>query len=828
MRIQIPRFVAVWLPIFVLGLFLITAVVTTATPTVSNNAAPTNRTVQFFLDSPTEANLIVDQSVRIICFADGTGSGVTEDFMLLTDEAGRGELPNECRFFSAMQEVERLPSGKGKRDAMTVYRTNFAPNATDIKTDADSEIVLLSDNYLILFNVVVSLAWEPDEGSNYVDNLMAGLRRGSSYLYDASEGRMAFGEIRVEVNGRSWDEADIRIKAANDFRPAAYVGGIVPEYTVYHSLTNPEVGDLVYAPGAIFLGRHWTRNGAFYEPPNGWAFSDSYKTIVHEWAHYALFLYDEYLSDTGENVFCTLPNQHPDSATETAETASLLEWHYNASELWLDEPTESVACEASMQFATHAVFDWDTLDIWDEIYGLSSNYMQKPENGPEGSPTVTMINPLFGTVSGLATGKRQHLPLIVKAGTPPATPIPPTPDPVAKTASIALRDPAGQFGDNGTIAPSQVYLMSLDESSNLARRILHQGTFLPNVEEEGIYGKLDLLGAYPDTKLRVFFDRYQDGRAPNGENYVFLDNTAVLNISEPIELKQNPWPVDMAFDWKFADERLTTMIITISSVEKGSDVTFQLCVPEAEIGCFWDETASSFEENGRFYWQVAFNVDDTGLYNEVPLYGIVRAFNEEGGELINWYQVAGGVGPAHMFIDAPMVEGAAMVNTPLFEQMALAEETAVSNGRSREALFGPCGRVIYSPAINIAARLAEVDSPDFSYEFVSQPLDIDIMAQAPGDDCNFEPVPLSGDRDLVADMYVTLFYNQDWSDAAGTDEATLQMLRFDRTGSPANPPRWDFVASDVTFDRVDTDMNRLSIEFGVPNDGIFVLISQVP
>src|SRR5690606_26555778 len=89
----------------------------------------------------------------------------------------------------------------------------------------------------------------------------------------------------------------LRFLASNDYLPSAYVGGMVEAATVY--------SDTIYAPAAIFLGRHW--NGVTASDPvsGAWSQPNAYRTLVHEWAHYALFLYDEYRQLDGESVYCT-------------------------------------------------------------------------------------------------------------------------------------------------------------------------------------------------------------------------------------------------------------------------------------------------------------------------------------------------------------------------------------------------------------------------------------------------------------------------------------------------------------------------------------------
>lgn len=803
MYIRFSRIVSIW----VLFSFLLAFLFITLTSKADVQFfAPLNNETRFFVGAAAEPNAIANETIRLLCFEDDNAEVLTADIKVQTDEKGTAILPDTCTDFAALQPVETVPAGKRDQPAATIYRTSFEPNSKDVEESAPSEVVLGNDDYLILFHVVVSLAWEPTPDSDYVENLQTGLQRASTFLFDVTDGRMAFGEISIHTNGRFWDQADIRIKAANDFRPAAYVGGIISEINSYTSATN--VGEVVYKPGAIFFGRNWTRYGSFFEPDEGWASEDSYKTITHEWAHYGLFLYDEYISPLGNEVFCTFPNKHPDAGDEVASTASILEWHYNSSEFWLNSPPEA-GCENSLQFAVHGVYDWDALDQWETIMGLPTNYVQPPNAGPEGVPIDNMTRSLFGS----PVGYMGYLPILFQPGTPPPQ------AGLTQDALLALVDPAAQFGENGVEALSQVYVINMADSSNLAAQIIHQGGFIKNGAED-IYGEMEVVGVSENSQLRVFFDRYGDERAKEGENYVFLEEVPLVSLGGVVELKPNPWAASLNYDWEFApDGRLTTMIITITSSENTGLVTFQLCVPEAEVGCFWVEQAAPNQNvAGDFEWIVRFDVDETAKlhpYQEVPLYAIVRAFDEQGGELIDWYQVAGGVGPGHMFVDAPMVEGPVMVNT-LFEFGGA--NTAVTQGNG-EAVVGPCSRVIYSPASNNLARLFKI--PAGAFQFVAQPLDIDIFAANEFGQCEFN----AGDHDMIAPMTVSFMYNQDWADTVGVKEDNLALVQFIRPRNSNESAQWVTVFGDVPGNLLDQEMNRLSIP-GITRDGIFAVIAQ--
>jgi hypothetical protein len=67
-------------------------------------------------------------------------------------------------------------------------------------------------------------------------------------------------------------------------RPAAFVGGIVKTPTPNISATNGLTGTVFY-PATIFLGRGWDGRSARC---GGWSQPAGWRTIGHEWAHYAL------------------------------------------------------------------------------------------------------------------------------------------------------------------------------------------------------------------------------------------------------------------------------------------------------------------------------------------------------------------------------------------------------------------------------------------------------------------------------------------------------------------------------------------------------------
>lgn len=130
------------------------------------------------------------------------------------------------------------------------------------------------DQRLCLFNVLVATEWSPN--SDFIDMLAWAFRRASDFLYDATDGRMAFGQV-VVAGPELLDCADIQIMASNRLNPRTWVSGLHNE--------------LKYM--AIRAGRGaWHKNNRVTIP---WDEPEAYRTLVHEWSHYALELPDEYL-----------------------------------------------------------------------------------------------------------------------------------------------------------------------------------------------------------------------------------------------------------------------------------------------------------------------------------------------------------------------------------------------------------------------------------------------------------------------------------------------------------------------------------------------------
>jgi len=134
----------------------------------------------------------------------------------------------------------------------------------------------LIQELVYLFNVIVALEWLPSLTT--IQQLMNAFRSASDFLYDCTNGSMAIGQ--VIFTGRDLiDRADIQIMASNRFHPRSLV----------NALNEPDK----FSP--IRLGRGlWSKNNSVLIP---WDEPVAYRTIVHEWGHYALSLHDEYIDE---------------------------------------------------------------------------------------------------------------------------------------------------------------------------------------------------------------------------------------------------------------------------------------------------------------------------------------------------------------------------------------------------------------------------------------------------------------------------------------------------------------------------------------------------
>jgi len=130
---------------------------------------------------------------------------------------------------------------------------------------------------LYLFNVVVALEWQPSAAT--YQQIRVAMQRASDFLYDATNGYMAFGQ--VVIGGPALlSGADIQVLASNRVHPRAWNNGL-HEGRKFKS---------------IRVGRGiWQKDPGLLST---WDTPEGYRALIHEWGHYALNINDGYLEDT--------------------------------------------------------------------------------------------------------------------------------------------------------------------------------------------------------------------------------------------------------------------------------------------------------------------------------------------------------------------------------------------------------------------------------------------------------------------------------------------------------------------------------------------------
>lgn len=211
-------------------------------------------------------------------------------------------------------------------------------------------IVVHPDSPLILLNLLVSLEWPAN--TEEVAEFKEALQSASAYLFDASNGQVAIGNVTIYANGEQWTSADIQVFAANYNRPYAGING---------------VRSALLAP--VRVGRGWSGEvGPERDAP--WNQPDGYRTLVHELGHYIFGLQDSYfLNQRDENhnligrvdAHCTDATLQHGGGDDTTN-ATLMDYQYNASEFSMRNTISwSPACLQTEQYYDNQKSDWETI-----------------------------------------------------------------------------------------------------------------------------------------------------------------------------------------------------------------------------------------------------------------------------------------------------------------------------------------------------------------------------------------------------------------------------------------------------------------------------------
>ena len=694
---------------------------------------------------------VAKTAVRLLCYTSPNDLAPIADQWVQTNAFGRPlqTLPTNCNNVAALRQLHEQPSGKaGHGPAFQVYATSWPPGTREVKP-LNSQVAIKQGWPLVLFNVVASLEWMPAAGSPIIDNLGQGMRDASAYLYDLTEGQMAFGTVNLYAGGQKWNAADFRFRAANDYRPSVYVGGIVDKSRSYMA---PATGaETTYVSGEILLGRFWNGETATgpdaADPDKGrWFRPPAYRTLVHEWGHYALFLYDEYQKFDGPRkvkTYCTC-NDLPQvgnvagacGGVDPQLAASVMAYHYTASELWLEDAHGNpLSCIDTDQYVFHGTSDWKTLNQWADIQGLPIPWplSSSPGVALDAGPDLGLAGDLFtfkSYVDAIATAAAAEVTtdLLIEPTEPTA---PFTPD------------------ELNSLYP-QVYM--IEGSPTAPTRILYQGTTVGPRKVSGgpadpnELGQITHLGVGAESYARVYADRFLGTGSEAGERYVYpapdgRDGDPPLS-GDPLRLVRDSCQVDLDIVPQLTGPLLTglTLQLTPSSPLRDRPIA-QLCDPDASAGCPGDPSWRQAMNLVGGVWTATFTAP---AGSELPHYGILHVQVPGGTDVIRWYQTAGGVGPAHMDANAPLRDGLVMVD-------------------ATKPVPGDKNQVVVMPAASCTALQAPL--PAGVQGIIGVPLDLDIVFP----------------QSLTGNVVVTLFYDQTVIDRLGISEDQLEVLRFNRS-----------------------------------------------
>lgn len=228
---------------------------------------------------------------------------------------------------AALYKVYERSSSKDYHDldgtsdwAWRVYQTsvNIANDGTTqlfeiSNINTEQVLTVYKNRPLVGMHMVVSVEW--DANSTYLDDLRQGLENASAYLYDVGDGQFFWEVIELRDNGARWADCDMRIHASNQVWPHASVWGITGG-TDKH----------------IYMGRHFDGNSS---NSGAWVLSDGFRTFIHEFGHYGLGLWDEYLDRNGQKnsgAYCATNF----NTTPQDRRSSIMYYQYTSTELCSD------------------------------------------------------------------------------------------------------------------------------------------------------------------------------------------------------------------------------------------------------------------------------------------------------------------------------------------------------------------------------------------------------------------------------------------------------------------------------------------------------------
>jgi subtilisin-like proprotein convertase family protein len=298
---------------------------------------------------------------------------------------GRGQINFGDRLL-ALAPVPLPPTYTERYNStMHLYYTNASPTDTGLDADTVSqpglqELTVSADHPLLLFDLDLSLEWDASYDPSYLDQLEFDLKKASQHLYDFTNGQVALGNITVYQNADDWAFTHIDVRATNNLRPFATIGGIVFTDTAD---INPSL-PISYGIGQVHMGSTWNRYGT-----PGQSLGEDWPLILaHELSHYLLYLDDTYL---GLNEHDLLIAVNSCTGSAMGDVYDVNNTEFVNSDTWLPN------CQQTLAHQLLGRSEWDTIELW-------YPWLKKPDSdnsGPNLMPfdltTVEILEPVTPT-----------------------------------------------------------------------------------------------------------------------------------------------------------------------------------------------------------------------------------------------------------------------------------------------------------------------------------------------------------------------------------------------------------------------------------------------
>ncbi len=226
---------------------------------------------------------------------------------LPTDE--QGILPGGGQLQAGDRLIALLPVPANPltfTDRVSLFYTSASPDEegltmTTFEQPGVVELTVSEANPFLLFHLDLALEWDARNDPVFMAELENSIGRASEILFDVTNGQAALGQVRVFQNKEAWPAADVVVLANNSLRPSAAIGGVARRplsETVLSPLGETRVISNAYGGGQIRMGTVWDPFGE-YTADLG---EDWWRALAHELAHYLLFLPDNYLGFTEDNI----------------------------------------------------------------------------------------------------------------------------------------------------------------------------------------------------------------------------------------------------------------------------------------------------------------------------------------------------------------------------------------------------------------------------------------------------------------------------------------------------------------------------------------------